>query len=927
MAMRKSTGSKRSRLRLAVVLSVLAVGIVVALASSAFGAELVTAEVTGTTNNVTVTQGSSTTSTIDLTATGSIACTTTSSNPATATVDTSYSLDSLGALTSSSPSSAKNFFSNGSANGGGGNCGTTWTGAPTAYTVTATFSADAATPVGNYNVILSSIAGTTAETNPNTTNAKLTDSTATTVVVHVVGGATNHAPSTPGVPTVASGTSPRADGNFTVNWAASTDQDAGDSVTYTLWQHDSSTPTPTWSQVASGLTSNSYTFGGSNTAESEGTWSYRVQSADNHGATSNFSETDNLVVIDESNPNAPTGNTTPAAAYNDTTYNWYKDSVQVSFTDNGDAALADGSAGSGVASVSSPQTFDSTNVNATTGYFTTTGTATDNVGNVSAGTTVEGKVDWQSPTVSITPSTPPVYTDGSGNHWWKGSFSYDVTASDPAPSSGLASDPTTTGVGPTTTSGTVAAGAYTATDNVGHSGSNSAFAYNVDATAPHVDCTVPDTTIWYGSDQTVTCTASDADSGLADSADASFSLSTNVSTGTETSSATTGSKTVTDNVGNSTTVGPYTFMIDKKAPQLSGNCDSPDGQWHASDVTLNCTYTDGGSGPASQQVGLSTNVATGTETADAIASANGAQACDAVHNCADSPSDIGGNMIDKKAPVISDLGTTDAPTGMVGSTFWWNHDVTVNFSATDGGSGVACTTPWTELTTGEGNDVTVSSGPCADRVGNANNAITSSGYHIDKTPPSVTCGTPPAFLLNQTNTQVSASVGDTGSGPAATTASSTADTSSPGMHSVLVTGYDNAGNAGTASCSYTVNYGLGNGFLPPLNPDDTGSVLNIGNAGRTYPIKWQLTDANGNYVTNAVSGTTITVSKVACTAFSSDTGDPIDTTTSGATVLRYDTTSNQYIYNWATPTTKSTCYRMTVSLPSGQKMIAAFQMK
>jgi hypothetical protein len=105
-------------------------------------------------------------------------------------------------------------------------------------------------------------------------------------------------------------------------------------------------------------------------------------------------------------------------------------------------------------------------------------------------------------------------------------------------------------------------------------------------------------------------------------------------------------------------------------------------------------------------------------------------------------------------------------------------------------------------------------------------------------------------------------------------------------------------------------------------------VLNMGNSGRTYPIKWQLTDANGNYVTNAVSDTTIYVAKIACTNLTGDATDTIDYASStGGTSLRYDSTPNQYVYNWATPSTKNSCYRLTVTLPSTQTMIAIFQLK
>jgi hypothetical protein len=396
---------------------------------------------------------------------------------------------------------------------------------------------------------------------------------------------------------------------------------------------------------------------------------------------------------------------------------------------------------------------------------------------------------------------------------------------------------------------------------------------------------VPNQSIWYGDNQTVTCTASDTGSGLANSGDATFSLSTNVSSGHETDSAQTASKTVYDNVGHHTTVDPYTYMIDRKAPQLS-SCDSPDGNWHGSNITLHCTYTDGGSGPASQQVALTTSVDAGNETSNATASAGGAQACDAVNNCAASPTDITGNKVDRKAPqlsscdspdgswhgsnitlhctytdggsgpasqqvalttsvdagnetsnaaasagaqacdavnncaaspsditgnkidrnspAISDKGTTQPPTGNDGIHDWYNHDVTVNFSATDGGSGVACSSPWTETTSGEGNDVTVSSGDCADNVGNGNNAIPSSGYHIDKSNPTVSCTAPNQTVWYGTNQSVNCTASDSGAGLAnsadasftlSTSVAAGAETSTASTGSKTVS--DSAGNSTT----------------------------------------------------------------------------------------------------------------------------------
>jgi hypothetical protein len=150
-------------------------------------AELVTAELAGTANDVTVTQGSSSNFNIDVSATGAIDCDVDAANPSTATVDTAYSFNSSGTLSTSTPSSSMAFYSNGSAQGGSGNCGTTWTGAPAHFSVPASVSANAATPVGTYTIPLSAAAGTTDETNPaDATTGKLGDITATSITVHVV---------------------------------------------------------------------------------------------------------------------------------------------------------------------------------------------------------------------------------------------------------------------------------------------------------------------------------------------------------------------------------------------------------------------------------------------------------------------------------------------------------------------------------------------------------------------------------------------------------------------------------------------------------------------------------------------------------------------------------------------------------------------
>jgi hypothetical protein len=282
---------------------------------------------------------------------------------------------------------------------------------------------------------------------------------------------TNRPPTDPGAPTLdPASVTPNNTGTFSVDWAGSTDPDAGDSVTYTLQKHDASTSS--WTTVASGLQTNSYSF----TAENEGTYTYQVQASDSHGAASNWAtDSTPIVKVDKSAPNQPTASTDPMPAYNDGSSDWYKDSVTVTFAANGDPALQDGSDGSGVASISTTSaTYDNTNVDPADGSFSVSSHATDNAGNVSADTLVSGKVDWQAPVVTATCPASAILNQPNVTASW--------SASDPVPSSGLASGSSggtvaldTSSVGPHTT--TIPAGV--AADNVGHTSAQATCNYTV----------------------------------------------------------------------------------------------------------------------------------------------------------------------------------------------------------------------------------------------------------------------------------------------------------------------------------------------------------------------------------------------------------------------------------------------------------------
>jgi hypothetical protein len=215
-----------------------------------------------------------------------------------------------------------------------------------------------------------------------------------------------------------------------------------------------------------------------------------------------------------------------------------------------------------------------------------------------------------------------------------------------------------------------------------------------DQTPPSVNCTVPNDELWYANDVTVNCTAQDTGSGLQTPGDALFQLTTSVNAGVETSSAMTGTKTITDNAGNSVTVGPYgPFRIDRKAPTYSCPVTQDQTSWYGADQSVACTSVDGGSGLAladDVNFTLTTNVGAGFENSNA---ATGSKAItDAVGNSV-TAGPISGFKIDIKGPALACDQTPFK--------FLLNQNpATVSATITDGGSGPKVTSTSAAASTG-----------------------------------------------------------------------------------------------------------------------------------------------------------------------------------------------------------------------------------
>jgi large repetitive protein len=147
-------------------------------------------------------------------------------------------------------------------------------------------------------------------------------------------------------------------------------------------------------------------------------------------------------------------------------------------------------------------------------------------------------------------------------------------------------------------------------------------------------------------------------------------------------------------------------------------------------------------------------------------------------------------------------------------------------------------------------------------------------------------------------------------------------TFAPGTTTVTCTTSDSHSNT-SAPGSFTVTVSFGfNGFFAPV---DNGGVFNIIKGGQSVPLKWALPNGSGGWIGDLSVVASIRQVGVSCSPTAPT--DDIEAPTSGASALRYDTTANQYIYNWQSPKGANVCYKVTVNLTDGTAKSALFKTK
>jgi hypothetical protein len=111
------------------------------------------------------------------------------------------------------------------------------------------------------------------------------------------------------------------------------------------------------------------------------------------------------------------------------------------------------------------------------------------------------------------------------------------------------------------------------------------------------------------------------------------------------------------------------------------------------------------------------------------------------------------------------------------------------------------------------------------------------------------------------------------------------------------------------------------GFRPPVA---SAPVVNLGKAGRSYALKWQLKDRNDAVVSAPAAVRSVNYQRTQCGNFSTSPADALETASASDVMPRYDSTARQYIYHWKTP--GAGCYTLFLTLASGQVFTAYFNL-
>jgi beta-galactosidase len=151
------------------------------------------------------------------------------------------------------------------------------------------------------------------------------------------------------------------------------------------------------------------------------------------------------------------------------------------------------------------------------------------------------------------------------------------------------------------------------------------------------------------------------------------------------------------------------------------------------------------------------------------------------------------------------------------------------------------------------------------------------------------------------------------------TSGSALDVSKVGKYTLTFTAVDKVGNTITKTITYYVQYNY-SGLLAPISKDGSSSFKQ----GSTVPVKLQLKDANGVLVTDAA--VKLYVAKVTDGVVGPES-EAVSTAALDGNSFRYDSTSNQYIFNLNTKDLTAGTIELSIELGDGSNNVIQLKLK
>lgn len=258
--------------------------------------------------------------------------------------------------------------------------------------------------------------------------------------------------------------------------------------------------------------------------------------------------------------------------------------------------------------------------------------------------------------------------------------------------------------------------------------------------------------------------------------------------------------------------------------------------------------------------------------------------------------------------------------GTLGTNDWYTSDATVSTSGSDTISGpVTCTPDQYQITETDG---TIFNGSCTNDAGLSTNA-TPLTIKLDKTGPTITWNGGPAdggnYYFGFVPAVPTCTAADSLSGP--DSCDVTGYGTSIGSHTMTATAFDLAGNSKVETRTFKVSKWDLYGFYQPV---DMNGVYNVVKNGSTVPLKFEIFTGSTE-LTNTTYVKSLNYGQIECSALAPN--DAIETIATGGTILRYDLTGGQFIFNWKTPSTAGKCYSVTMTTLDGSSLSAYFKLK